>query len=353
VVAALASDALLSELDLVEGWSTERWGVILDRITSLFISDAGSLAIRQIELFDDVFMRLMDRVDAQCLVKLSQRLSHIKRSPPRTTRRLALDANPLVSISILRSRTISQELLLEAAQSQGLEHLRAIAARHSVDPPVCAALVQRGDAVIHHLLARNLGARLFEPDWARLVRCGESDTSLSEILGRRSDIPPTLKSKVRRKLEDAQMRSLHAMPRVMRDRIETTVATTDATEILGDPEPLDYASAQARMVELNRKGKLNDSVLNRFAIARNYSNVIAALAFLSGSPIEVIEPLIASDDVEGLVIACKASRLNWSTTSMIVRNRPALVPISSEELEKARKTFESVPLSAAQRIVRF
>jgi Uncharacterised protein conserved in bacteria (DUF2336) len=160
-------------------------------------------------------------------------------------------------------------------------------------------------------------------------------------------------SDLRWRPDDAQMRSLHAMPRVMRDRIETTVATTAAPQILCDPEPPDYASAQARMDELNRKGKLNDSTVNRFAIAGDYSNVIAALAFLSGSRIEVIEPLIVSDDVEGLVIACKASRLNWSTTSMIVRNKPRLTPISSDGLEKAHKIFESVPLSAAQRIVRF
>ena len=149
------------------------------------------------------------------------------------------------------------------------------------------------------------------------------------------------------------MRSLLTKPRVMRDQIETTIATTDATEILCDPEPPDYAGAQARMVELNRKGKLNDSTVNRFAVGRDYPNVIAALAFLSGSSIEVIEPLIVSNKVEGLIVACKACRLNWATTTMIVKNRPGLLQISSDELAKAQKTFELLPLSAAQRAVRF
>jgi hypothetical protein len=145
------------------------------------------------------------------------------------------------------------------------------------------------------------------------------------------------------------MRSLLTKPRVMRDQIETT----DATEILCDPEPPDYAGAQARMVELNRKGKLNDPTVNRFAVGRDYPNVIAALAFLSGSSIEVIEPLMVSNKVEGLIVACKACRLNWATTTMIVKNRPGLLQISSDELAKAQKTFESLPLSAAQRAVRF
>jgi hypothetical protein len=107
------------------------------------------------------------------------------------------------------------------------------------------------------------------------------------------------------------------------------------------------------MVELNRKGRLNDSAINRFAVGHDYASVVAALAFLSGSSIEVIEPLIVSSDVEGLVIACKACRLDWATASMIVKNRPGLPQISAEEMEKARQRFESVPLSAAQRAVRF
>ena len=143
------------------------------------------------------------------------------------------------------------------------------------------------------------------------------------------------------------------MPQAMRGQIETTIANTDATEILCDPGPPDYAAAQANMVELNRKGRLNDSTVNRFAVRCDYTSVIAALAFLSGSSIEVIESLIVSNEVEGLVIACKASRLNWATTSMIVGNRPGLPRISAEDLEKARQSFDSLPLSAAQRVVRF
>ena len=353
VVAVVASAALLSELDAIEGWSPEQWGRILHRVALLFISRSDSLAARQIDLFDDVLLRLMDRADRDSLVKLSQRLSVTRRTLPRAARRLALDADASVSSPIMKSGGVAHELLLEVAQSQGSGHLQAIAGRHSVDPSVSAVLVQRGDSAVHHTLARNRGVRLLEADWARLVQLGENDIGLAEQLGRRSDIPDTLKSRIRVRLEDAQMRRLQAMPHVIRDEIETTIATTDATEILRDPQPPDYATAQARMVELNRKGKLNDSTVNRFAVSCDYTNVVAALAFLSGSSIEVIEPLVVSNRAEGLVVACKACRLNWSTTTMIVKNRPGVAPISSEELELAQKTFESFPLSAAQRAVRF
>jgi uncharacterized protein (DUF2336 family) len=351
-MAAIATAALLAELEVIEGWSAERWGQILHRVADLFLSRADDLAAREIELFDDVLVRLVDRGDTQSLVKLSRKLADTKRSLPKTIRRLVLHENADVWTPILKGRSVPQDLLVDVVQSHGLGHLRAIAGRHSIEPSLGTFLVLRGDSRVHHSLVQNRGARLVDSDWSRLVELAERDTSLAELLGRRSDLPDALKRRIRAKLEDAQLRRLHAMPEAMRGQIETTIANTDATEILRDPGPPDYEAAQARMVELNRKARLNDSAVNRFAVNRDYTNVIAALAFLSGSSIEVIEPLVVSSEAEGLVIACKASRLNWSTTGMIVRNRPGLPQISAEEFEKARQKFDSIPLSAAQRALR-
>jgi uncharacterized protein (DUF2336 family) len=353
MVRAIATAALLFEIDAIEGWSAERWGQILQRVADLFVLRTDDLAPREIELFDDVLVRLVDRGDTASLVRLSRKLADTKRSLPKTVRQLVLHESAAVSAPILQSRSLPADLLIDVAQTHGLEHLKAIAGRHSIEPSIGTVLVQRGDSSVHHTLAGNRGVRLLESDWSLLVQLGESDTKLAEQLGRRSDLPDALKRRIRVKLEDAQLRRLHAMPQVMRGQIETTIANTDATEILRDPDPPNYASVQAAIVELNRKGQLNDSAVNRFAVRCDYTNVIAALAFLSGSSVEVIEPLIVSNEVEGLVIACKASRLNWATTSMIVVNRPGLPRISAEELEKARQSFDSLPLSAAQRVIRF
>jgi len=353
MVAAIAKATLLSELEAIEGWPAERWGQILHRTTDLLASRFAKLNPWEIELFDDVLVRLVDRSDGHSLVSLSHRLPDTIRGMTKTVRRLVLHPDPAVSTPLLQFRSLPPDLLIEAAQTQSLEHLKAIAGRHSIEPALSAVLVERGNSDVHYRLIRNRGARLSGRDWTQLVSMTESHTCLGEELGKRSDFPHPLKRRIRQKLEDAQLRRLHAMPQIIRSRIETIVANTDATEILCDPEPPDYASVEATMAELNRKGKLNDSTINRFAVKGDYTSVIAALAFLSRSSIQVIEPLIASHEVEGLVIACKACRLNWATTAMIVRNRPSLSQISSQEMEEVRQKFESVPLSAAQRVLRF
>ncbi|HET7889077.1 MAG TPA: DUF2336 domain-containing protein [Bradyrhizobium sp.] len=344
---------LISELDAIDGWPAERWAETLRQITKLFLHRAQGLAADQIALFDDVFVRLIGRVDNCSLAQLSEQFSEAKCALPRSARLLALHGDPSVWLPILKCVRLAPELILEVVQAGGPKHRLAIAQRQTVDAAVSEALLQGANPAIYHALVENLGARLPDADWARLVQIAEQDTPLVQKLARRSDLPEPLKRKIRAKLEDARMRHLNAMPGVMREQIENTIATADPAKLLAGSGQPDYARAQAEMIELGRKGKLNDSTINRFALRGEYTNIVAALALKTGSPVDVILPLLASDNLEGLVLACKASRLDWATAAAIIRHRPGQPPVAPAELEKARKTFDEFSLSAAQRTVRF
>ena len=249
----------------------------------------------------------MHRVDTQSLTKLSLELSAAKRTLPQTARRLAFDENECVSAPMLKSRWAAQELLLRVVQSGGKQHRLAIASRYLVDQTVSEMLAQCDDLAVHLTLAENRGVKMTETGWARLAQLGESDPDLAKILLRRSDLPGPLKHKLNAKLEDARMRVLNGMPGVMRDKIENAIATNKpSSEMLPLPRSPEFTSAQAKMVKLNKTGKLNNSTLNRFAVYREYVELTAALALLTGSPIEIIRTLVTSDKVEGLVLACKA-----------------------------------------------
>jgi uncharacterized protein (DUF2336 family) len=347
------SALLISELDAIDGWSPERRATTLRHIARLFLDRAGSLAANQIALFDDVFVRLIDCVDAPSLAQLSHQLSDVRCSLPLCTRRLALHGDESVSLPILRSPRLMPELLIDVVNSGGPKHRLAIALRQTVVATVGEALMQFADQSINHALAENRGARLLEADWARLVQIAESDPRLLQKLAARSDFPEPLQRKVRAKLDDTRMRHLNAMPAAMREQIENSIATADTTKIMANPEQPDYAAAQAAMSELGRKGKLNDSTINRFAVRGEYTNIVAAITLKTGSPVEVILPLIASDNIEGLVLACKASRLDWATAASIIKHRPGQSPVPPADLERARKTYDEFSLSAAQRTVRF
>ena len=343
---------LLAELDATEGWPAERWSAILDQTAKLFLSNVENLSAPQIDLFDGVFVRLMDRVETASLVKVSQTLCETKYTLPQVTRRLAFDADESVFAPILKSRGTTQQILLEIIQTRGPAHRLAIASRHSIDPSLSDALIRYGHAAVHHALAGNRGAQMSESGWSRLAELARNDAELGQKLDRRRDIPGTIKREVHAKVEDTQLREMSARPRVMRDKIEDSVASSTASALF-NPDPSELARAQAVIAEVARSGKLRDSTINRAAANRDYVEVAAGLAVLTGSPTKVICAMIASDKIEGLVLTCKAARLSWGTTRMVVANRPGLPPVPADELEKARETFQSFSLSAAQLTVRF
>ena len=71
-MAATESAALIAELEgALDSRLPERWARILRQVTQLFLADAHRFNEAQIAVFDDVFLRLMKRADAQALARLA------------------------------------------------------------------------------------------------------------------------------------------------------------------------------------------------------------------------------------------------------------------------------------------
>jgi uncharacterized protein (DUF2336 family) len=353
---ATISTTLIAELDeAVNGRSSERRVQILRQVTDLFLSDADRLNETQIGVFDDVLLRLTERVEARTLARLSDALSEIDMAPREVVRRLAFHEDASVASPILtNSNRLSENDLVEIGSTRGQQHLLALSSRKALNEALTDVLIRRGDSAVSNALAENSGARFSERGYATLVGSAKLDSSLAEKLGLRTDIPAKLLRELIAKATDAVRTALlQAAPPAMREAIRTTIAEIRQQLEVATGKPIDYSQAQDEMVALNRAGKLNDSMVNRFAVAREYTKVVAALSFIASVTAEAIEPLIDNERLDGLIVACRAARLSWSTTSMIIRNRPGCSPLSEQELGHCQDVFEALLLSAAQRTIRF
>src|SRR3984893_2934816 len=345
VMAAAASAALIAELDgAVRDGSPERRVQILRQVTDLFLSDADRLNETQISVFDDVLVRLIERVEARTLAHLSVTLSEIDTAPRAATRQLAFHDDASVAVPVLtKSNRLSEKDLIEIANTRGQQHLLAISGRETLNEALTDVLMRRGDIDVSNALAQNLGARFSENGYATLVGNAERDEGLTEKLGLRLDIPAKLLRELLAKATDAvRARLLKAALPAMQEKIQSAIAVVAEQIGVVPPKPVDYTEAQNEAVALNRAGKLNDSMGNRVAGGREYSNGM-----------EAIDPLLKSDRLAALIVACRAARLSWSTTPMIIRNRPECRPVSCQELEQGVEVFEALSLSAAQRTILF
>ena len=351
-----ASTALIVELEsAVKGGSSERRLQMLRQVTDLFLSDADRLNENQIGVFDDVLVRLMEQMETRALAQLGTTLSGSKTAPRETVRQLAYHEEVSVAAPVLtKSARLSEGDLIEIANLRGPQHLLAISHRDSLSEGITDVLLRRGDQQVSHALAKNAGARFSEFGYATLVESSEKDDVLAEKLGLRIDIPlKVLRELLSRASAAVRDRLLKAAPPEMRAKIQEAIRTV--VEQIAAPAlvPEDYTESESMVLALNREGKLGDQTINRFAMQGEYIHIIAALSLLNSVKTEAIEPLIGNPRPDGLIVACKAARLNWSTTSMILRNRPHCRPLSKQDFENGREVFEALSLSSAQRTIRF
>ena len=349
-----ASSDLRKELNGAEESGPEHDARIFGEVTDLFLSNVGRLGNSQIAAVDGVLAHLIARVEAATVIQLSEALATIERAPRQTIRQLAFHEQPQVAAPVLRhSSCLSDADLLEIVKSRGQQHLLAICDRKVLDEALTDALMRFGDVNVSNALARNTGARFSECGYATLVGRAEKDENLAEKLGVRLDIPGSLLRELIGKVADVvRARFLTAQRPVAREKTQNPAAAAAARGSVAR-KAIDYTAVQSELVTLNRTGKLNNSVVNRFAVRGEYVHVVAALALKADVKVEAIEPLLEPDRVYGLIVACKAARLSWSTTTMIVRNRPNCPPSTDRELEQCVAVFKSLLLSVAQWTIRF
>ena len=349
-MAAAVLPNLITELDVAaKAGSPERGDQILRQVTSLLLSNIDRLGEPQITALDDVLVRLIERTEAGSLAQLSEALSSVELAPRGTIRTLACHTDPSVAAPVLKnSSRVSEKDLIEIARTLSQQHLLAICGRKILSEALTDALMRRGDADVSSALAHNPGAVFSECGYATLVGRAERDESLTERLGLRLDLPANLLRELLAMATDVVRARFLTAPRpVTPDKRPVKTAAVQVRP------KIDYTQALSQAVALNRAGKLNDQSVNRFAVRGEYTDVLAALAVMTDVKIEAIEPLIESDRLYALIVACKAARLDWSTTRQIVCNRPGCPPATRRELEQGREVFDGLLLSIAQWTTRF
>src|SRR5579859_8266171 len=151
------SDANRSIADEVEAamaaGSCGRCTETVERVTALFLASAGSYSQDQIELFGNVFERLVNTIELRAiadvsariaLAELSSQLAPIPQAPASLIRHLARHDDISVAGPVLtESAVLKNDDLIEIARTRGEKHLIAIAGRWWLQEVVTDSLLIR------------------------------------------------------------------------------------------------------------------------------------------------------------------------------------------------------------------
>ncbi len=350
--------SLIEELEqAIQGGSKDKRVDALRRITDLFVDDVDRFNDQQISVFDDVLGHLIKRIEGKALVELSRRLSPVHNAPPEVVRRLAHDENIAVAEPILtQSRRLSDDDLIEIANTKSQSHLLAISARPSISTSVTDVLLQRGDRPVFHKLAENNGATFSETGFTKLVQHSEHDEELAAKVGLRLDVPLRLfRELLLRATEAVRSRLLALASPESRDQIQRvlSVISEDEQHDAGFQNAQDYARAHAQVLALQAAGELNEAAIFEFAKKGRYADIVAALSIRCGAPLELIASLLQNERREAILVPCKVADLAWPTVRTILTCRSIGNVMSDQDIDSARADYHKLSPIGAGRVLRF
>ena len=349
-----AAPSLIDELEstMRQGSAAQR-AAILHRVTELFLHHAPSCGEDQVALFDQVMVRLVDRIEKHALVQLSGQLAPVDNAPSAVVHRLAADDDIEVSRPVIaRSAVLSDEALVEIARSKGQAHLAAIAERPHVAEKVTDILVERGDQTVTLKITQNQGARFSRHAFMTVADRANNDVDLAETMVRRQDVPPDVFQHLLSKAtEVVRQRLFKDADRDLHTRINQILS--DIAEQVAQAETKQGGDGRAPALSPHQDILRLKLQIGDFARFGKRQETMMALAALSKLPMEAVESLLHAEAEDAVLILCKTIGLDWSDAQAVLavmtsqrRNDPA-------KAKQAFKKYFSLSEETALRVINF
>jgi uncharacterized protein (DUF2336 family) len=340
-------------LATVEDAPTDPRNALLRHITDLFFIGADRYCEADLGCFDDVFEPLIGEIERSARALLAHRLAPLANAPPKILYRLAFDeaievAGPVLS----QSPSISDATLAENARIKGQNHLLAISCRPSLSAMLTDILIERGDQHVALSTTNNRGATLSDIGLNRLMARAQNDDQLAISVASRADLPP-------RRLADLLRRvSSHVGAKRLADDphpwqpVDQPVADV-ADHIQSQAPNLFDPDVTSRIMRLHQCGILTDYKLRSFAEHGQFDEIVAAIALRSQLSAKAVEGLIASGQVEKLLVVAKAIGLSWSAARAILVLRAKKYAFPHDQIMPLLASYDRLPLESAQRVATF
>jgi uncharacterized protein (DUF2336 family) len=335
--------------------SPDRHQAILKSVTNLFLAGRDRITDEISAVFDDVMIRLVDHVESRARVELSMDLAPVVNAPNNVIQRLASDDDITVAGPVLaQSSRLTDQNLVEIAESKGQSHLSKIAERVSLSPMVTDVLVDRGNSEVVTKVAVNAGARLSKTGMSMLVMRASGDNALTEAMSRRADIsPPLFKRLLSHATEEARQRMLAAAgpgDREAINRVLAQLAAQGGTQTVSSKE---FAAAQRLVHSFSQDTEQTRSKVLQFADGNRIAELVAALSILSGLAITLISRLVCDTEPFGAMAVCKAIGLDWSVAQTVLGALPGVGDDREQKLAEAEVQYERLSRASAERLLNF
>jgi uncharacterized protein (DUF2336 family) len=349
-------------LDLARDKSAEGRRRLLDTVTDLFSEEGRVLNERERALMADILCKLIREVEMRVRRELSERLA-LRSDVPRDVVKLLANDEIEVARPILLSSSMLRDVdLVEIVRHRTQQHQLTIAMRREVSEQVSDALVEAGNTDVIKALLDNPNARISEATLEYLVEESRRVDTYQEPLVRRSDLSPQLARRmclwVGAALRSYILDHFDIDPTQLDDLLEeVTLSAVDSltSAETTTSEPGDDAATRLAK-RLADEERLNPEVLVKALRQGEIALFEAMLAQMTKLRRRLIGRLVYEPGGEGLVIACRALKIDKPTFTSIFllsrKGRPGDQVVDPRELSRVIALFDRVQPEAAMQVMR-
>ena len=341
-------------IDLAQAASSDQRRELLREVTDLFFETSGARSTRESALFDEVLQLVAAEMQEGVLAELAETFADAKDAPLGLLRDLANHAYAIAAPVLQRSPLLDDQALLDVVNYQSQDHIKAVAGREIVSEAVSAAIVRFGDDHALDTLVRNEGASISRNSMETVVERARANAMLHAGVVRRKDIPIDLLNEMYFVVE-AGLRDqiLHRNASVDPATLDAALSRTrermrkSATDMSAETRNAIHFITQKKS-----SGELNARLLVSLYREAKMMHFLCGLAELTDIDRETATDLIERKDMDGLAMICRAANIE----------RPLFVTLAvlacggddaMARAEEFGRMYNSVPLEAAQRAMRF
>lgn len=322
---------------------------LLRRIAEAYATHAEAPVATERYLFNEVVSKLVDKLRGADRAAASGTLAAMKKLPDGLVRALASDTDIAVARPMIRDyKAMPERILVDIARTGSQEHLRVIAARDKVTPPVTDVVVERGDTTVVGILAANNGARFSDAGMRRLVGRARDDLRLQALLVDRKDLPVSAIEDLLPMINEELVRRLRDTAAQVNNAAVKTYLAEWFTERKKNAERTDAYIAGIRKGDLNA-----GDVLRGLLTQGRLYDAATVLASVLSLDREYTFGVLAGSNLQSALLLMRAATLSWPVAEAFLKLREAKAGLYEYRTPPTRAEYLALDVGAAQRVVRF
>jgi len=322
---------------------------LLRRIAKAYAAHAEPGLTPEVYLFNEVVSKLVDKIAGPDRAAAADTLAAMPRLPEPLVHRLASDPDIDVARPVIRDyKAMPEAVLLDVARNASQDHLRVIAARDEVTPPVTEVVVKRGDRSVMRILAGNSGARFSDAGMRGLIARAKHDLDLQALLVDRNDLSLA-----------AVERLLPIVTEALARRLCGKVGVVSEDAVM--PHLAAWLDDRTRNAERTRafiaglrNGDLQTGDVFRelFAQGRLYDAAVVLASHLEIA-CDYTFGVLAGSSLHSAMLLMRAAALPWTVVEAFLKLRHDKAELFDCGSAPKRADYLALDGAAAQRVLRF